>query len=410
MIHTSYYRPVVIPVNGDTTKNEIDRLQDLSATVTLNRNKVKEIGRDGIVGWRSNIPTVNVTLKQLEYGNIAFWNELANLASTNTVLSLNDFKTSMVDIAGYKTDDTGTFLGTVQYPKLRLSSFGLSIGDPQALAERSFTLVGEDEYFWQNSNKYLIFLKDSTCTTTSHSIVIGSGAWANYPVPIIDPDISATYIQKVVRVRAGVSTELVAGTDYSYTSGTQTIDVSLSGTPSVSGDIYKVWYTAGSYITASDPFAVNDSDALGVAADCCSIYLETSNYVYRLQSVGIDVSFDRNDLKEIGNSEIVTRGIRNKTVSVTLGRTLEAFTIEEILRGKTGLSWGKLNPRQFGSHLKLTVKMYTDSTKSTFLLGYSTDGLGPTSLDAGVPLDDYATRGVKLESDALTITNVQGSL
>jgi len=411
LIHTSNYAPRIVPVNGDSVGNEIDRLQDMTATVTLNRTKVKEIGRDGIVGWRSNIPTVNLSLRQLEYGSIAFWNELANKAVNNTVVDLNDFKTSMVDILGYKTDDSDTFLGTIQYPKMRTASFGLNIGDPAALAERSFSLVGEDELFWQNANKYVIVLKDSSCVTTSHTIVIGSGAWTAYPTPVIDPDISAKYIQKIIRTRSGVDTELVEGTDYTYTTGTKTIDFNdVSGSASVSGDIYKVFYTAGSYITAATPFTNNDSDLLGIPAEACSIYLETSNYVYRLQSVGIEVSFDRQDVKEIGNSEVVSRGIRNKTVTVTLGRILEQFTIEEILRGKSGLSYGKINPRKFEDDIKLTVKMYSDETKATFKLGYSIDGLGPVNLDAGVPLDDYATRGVRLESDQLTVSSVEGSL
>ena len=201
MLHTSYYRPAVIPNNGTSTRNEIDRLQDMSATVTLNRNKIKEIGRDGIVGWKSNIPTVTLSLRQLEYGSINFWLELTNLEPGTTSLDLNDFKTSLVDIAGYKTDDDGTFIGTVQYPKFRTSGFGINIGDPDAIAERSISLVGEDEYFWQNNNKYLIVLQDASCTTTSHSIIIGSGSWATYPDPVIDPDVSATYIQKIVRIR-----------------------------------------------------------------------------------------------------------------------------------------------------------------------------------------------------------------
>jgi hypothetical protein len=253
-------------------------------------------------------------------------------------------------------------------------------------------------------------LKDSSCTTTSHTIVIGSGAFTAYPDPVLDPDVSAKYILKVIRVRSGVSTELVEGTDFSYDSGTTTLDFGISGAASVSGDIYKVWYTAGSYITAVDPFTNNDSDMDALPAENTSIYLATSEYVYRLQSVGVEVSFERNDLKEIGNSEVVSRGIRNKTVRVTLGRTLETMTIEEILRGKNGASWGKIDPREFGDNIKLIIKTYDDKDKATFKLGYSSDDLAPVNLDAGVPLDDYGTRGVQLEGEALTITNVEGSL
>ena len=58
---------------------------------------------------------------------------------------MTDFKTPAVDIAGYKTDDNGEFLSTIWYPKLRIGGLGLTIGDPDANIERSFTLIGEDE-------------------------------------------------------------------------------------------------------------------------------------------------------------------------------------------------------------------------------------------------------------------------
>lgn len=406
MIHTSFYRPIVIPVNGINTKSDIDRLQDLSASVALNRSKIKEIGRDGIVDWRIQIPTINVTLKQLEYGNIAFWNSLTNATANNQVVVLNDFKLSQVDLAGYKTDDSGTFLGTIWYPNLRVAGFEFDIGDPMAISERSFSLVGEDEIFWQNNNKYLIYFTDSGATTGPYSITIGAGSYANYPLPVLDPDTSATYLLKIIRVRSGTSTLLVQGTDYTYNSGTHVLNFSAA----VSGDTYKVWYTATTYITSQTPFVNNDTDMAGLPAEQTSIYLATSQYVYRLQSVKVSVKFDRTDLKEIGNTEVVSRGVKNKTVNITLGRTLETFTVEEILRGKLGASWGKLNPRQFQDNIKLIVKTYDSAKKTTFKLGYSATNLAPISLDGSVPLNDYATRGVQLEGEDLTITNIEASL
>ena len=49
MIHSSYYRPRVLPVLADLAPGELDRLQDLSASSTLNRTKIEEIGRDGLI-------------------------------------------------------------------------------------------------------------------------------------------------------------------------------------------------------------------------------------------------------------------------------------------------------------------------------------------------------------------------
>lgn len=404
-IHTSNYKPVLFPVNGDNVKSNIDRLQDLSFSVATNRDKIKEIGRSGAVGYKKNIPTISGNLRQLEYGSMAFWNQLANKASSNTSIDLDDFKTSMVDIIGYETDDDDNFIASVWYPKLRVSGFNLNIGDPMANAERSFTLAGEDEITWQNNNKYVITFVHSSSTTGAESIVIGSGALSSYPDPVQDPDDTGTYILRIVRVRSGVSTELVVGTDFTYTSGTKTIAVT-----SVSGDKYKVIYTAATYITGVEPFTANDSDLVCLPAENCSIYLATSTYIHELQSVAIDVSFERSDLKEIGNSEVVSRGIKSKTVNVTLGRTLANYTIDEILRGKAGASWGKIDPREFADDIKLIVKMFDSKDKTNFLLGYSIDNLATSSLDASAPLDDYNQRSTQLTGEEMVITDSESSL
>ncbi len=406
LVHTSNYKPKVIPVNGDNTMGNIDRVQDMSFSVATNREKVMEVGRDDAVGYRKNIPTINGTIRQLEYGSMEFWNKLCNKANSNTSVNLNDFKTAMIDVVGYETDDDANFLASVWYPKLRVAGFNLSIGDPSANAERSFTLIGEDEITWTDDNKYLIYFVDTSDTTGSYDIVIGSGDYANYPDPVQDPDESGTFILRVVEVKAGVSTELVAGTDYTYTSGTKTLNIA----DATSGAKYKVWYTASTYISGAEIFTLNDADVVSLPAEQCSIYLATSTYIHELQSVSIDVSFERTDLKEIGNSEVVSRGIKSKTVNVTLGRTLATYTIDEILRGKAGQNWGKIDPRKFADDIKLIVKMYDSKEKDNFLMAYVVDNLSTTSLDAATPVDDYGTRQTQMTSESMSITDSESGL
>lgn len=401
MIHSSYTAPRVIPVNGSGSWAEIDRLQDMSGSLALNREKINEIGRDGTVDWKVGIPSVSLNLRQLEYGNFEFWKKLTNQADAADDIDLNDFKTSMIDICGYKTDDTGTFLGTVFYPKLRCAGFGLNIGDPTALVERSFSLVGEDEILYEGSNKYVIYFQATGSATTNFQIVFGSGDYSDYPDPVADPDASGTQtFIRIMRYRGTTDTELVEGTDFTYDAGTTTINI----TGNQAADLYKVWYTAATYITNGSTFTVNDSDKGGLVAENCSIFLNTSNYVYRLQSVGVDVSFDRQDVREIGNQNVVARGIRSKTVRVTLGRILEAYTIEELFRGVSS-SYGKLDPRKYLDNLSLTIKIYNEAAKTTFKMGYKFSNLSPTNRDLSVPTKDYLNQGATLEGEEGVITS-----
>lgn len=400
MIHTSYWRPRVYPYNGDIAPAQIDRLQDLSASLSMNREKIREIGRDGTVDWRKGIPSTRVSLRQFEYGDMEFYRKLANVSDATTSITLNDFKTSMVDIAGYKTDDSGTFLGTVWYPKLRVAGFGINIGDPQANIERSFELQGEDEHILQGNNKYFNYQKFTASGGSPETFSVTA------PNPVLDPENSGKYLFRVVRVRSGVTTELVYTTDYTFSAPS-----TLSVVSSTAGDVYKVYYSAGSYLTGVDVFTNNDSDAGALLAEASSIYLYVAadNYVYRLQSVGIDVSFDRTDYYEIGNKDIIQKGIREKTVRVTLGRILEAYTIEEVLRG-VAAGYGHIDSRNFGDATTLRVKLYGNSLKNTFNVGFKMSNLSPTGLDAGVPLNDYSTRNSTLEGEDLTISTVEATI
>jgi len=128
--------------------------------------------------------------------------------------------------------------------------------------------------------------------------------------------------------------------------------------------------------------------------------LETTNYVYRLQSVSLDVTYERTDYKEIGNKEIVLRGARTITATITLGRFLETYSVEEILRGVVA-GYGKIDIREFPTTgAKLVIKVYNNNDKETFLMGYAITDCNVTGLEKGIPVDDYVTQNVTLEGSA----------
>jgi len=399
MIHSSYFRPRVMPVLADSADVEIDRVQDLSSTATLNRTKIEEVGRDGIVDWRQTTPSVSVNLRQLEYGSIELFRKLANKGDSVETINFTDFKTSVFDVAGYKTDDNGTFLGTIWYPNLRLNSFGLTIGDPDAVVERSFGFVGEDEIALLYNNKYLIRGRYTIAAGGVNQTVTVSN-----PAPTADPDNSGRFLFKVVRVSAGTATELNHGTDWSC-NGTV---VTINGT-TLTGDVIWVWYSAAT-VGGQTIFVNNDADLGSISADSASIFLATSTYVYRLQSVAVDSSFDRRDIKEIGNNTVVSRGVRDITHKITLGKVIESYTIEEILRGKAGFSYGKLDIRKYTDNNVLVIKLFSDNSKKTFKLGYKFTDLAPVGRDTATPVSDYINSGMTMETNTGIVTNQVSAL
>lgn len=405
MVHTSYFCPRIFPYNGTNAHSEIDRLQDFTGTVTLDRTKLEEIGRDGLIDWRVGIPDVSISLRQYEYGSLEIFQQLANTTFTDTRIDMTDFKTSAVDLAGYKTDDDGSFLGTIWYPKLRLTAIGMAIGDPDAAIERTFTLVGEDEIILQGNNQYLIHMTTQVSNGGSN-VTFDVTDGGTYPNPADDPDNSGRYLLRVSRIRNNTASDLEYTTDYTF-SAPSTLTVNSV----VSGDCFKVVYSSGT-VGSYTVFTNNDTDAAAYFADHADIYLETTNYVYRLQSVAVDITFDRFDIREIGNKSVVARGVRDITTRVTLGRILHAWTIEEVLRYSS--TFDKIDVRELRDDLNLKVEIYSNNDKprssGDFKIGYEFTDLAPVGFDTGVPLNDYVNRGATLEGEQGYITTDYATL
>lgn len=409
MIHSSDYKPRIFPYNGDVAPAEIDRAQAIDPTVSLNRDKIEEIGRDGVVGYVKRTPTIGYRLTQLEYGSFEFWRKLTNKADSVDEITLASFKTPTFDICAYLTDDDGTFVGTIWYPNLRTSGFSLSIGDPDAIMERSFDLVGESAVTWQGNNKYVIYATHTAGSGSDNEIDLSARE------PVLDPDTPAgdnsDYFIRVLRVRGSSTSELSYTTDYTYNPTTKILTVVSIQT----ADVIKVYYTSST--APATLFTNNDSDESAITADSVDIYLyipgsgkpSSSDYLYRIQSASLEVTFDREDLKEVGNKNVVQRGVNDNTVTVTLGRILEDHTVEEVLRGEVA-SYGKLDVEQFTDASALIIKVYSDNTKSTFLYGMKAVGLSPTDLGAGAAINAYVNRGTTLQGENLTITTSEVTL
>ena len=410
--HASKYCPRIYPVNGDGAPVEMDRVQSIDITTDLNRRKVEEIGNPNVVGYVKKAPTVGYRMTALEYGSLESWRKITNKSDSVDTLTLDDFKTPTFDIASFLTDDVNDiYKGTLWYPKLRPSGFSFNIADPDDEGERGFDLVGEEAVEWQGDNKYVIFV--------AHDAPVGNETTVDLSarVPAIDPDVSVgksdaeKYIYRVMRYRSGVSTELDLSSDVTYDTGTKVLTI----VDVDAGDKFKVWHTSAT--APATLFTPNTTDPAAISADSMSIYLyipgsgkpNSTDYIYRLQSVTLDVTFDREDLKEIGNKRVVQRGINEKTVSVTLGQIMEGFTVEEVVRGEVA-GYGKLDVEKLTDNASLIVKIFEDNTKSTLKCGFKADGLSPTNLSNSAGVNAYVNKENAIEGNQLTISNQNSEL
>lgn len=413
MLHASKFCPRIYPIFSTAVPAEIDRAQGIDPTGTLNRQKINEIGRVGTVGYVKKTPSITYRLTQTEYGSFEFWRKIANKTDVATTITQEDFKTSACDISAFLTDDDGTFLGTLLYPNLRTSGFDLNIGSPDATIERTFNLVGEQAFTFKGAAPYYINV-DKTATASGDNTIDCSTR-----IPAIDPDaaVSASdavkYIYRVVRTRDGVSTQLVPDVSGGFTYSNSTHLVTIDGVEP--DDEFRVWFASAT--APATLFTENNTDAAGLNADVASIYLyvpgsgkpSAEDYLYRLQSVSIGVAFTRNDLKEIGNKDVVLRGINETKITVKLGEIMGQMTMDEVLRGVDS-TFTRLDISKLSDNVSLIVKFYEDNTKETLMYGMMLEGLSPTDIAQGAASNQYVKKDATLEGEEIVISNANADL
>jgi len=408
--HASATKPRVYPWNGDTQPIDIDRVQTISGGVNQPQELVYEIGRLDKVCTDLKILEEKCTLTQLEYGEIDFYLALANKAATPSGgLQLSDFDDSLVDIISVGKDKfNGTMEQTLWLPKLSVNSLTFNVANADARIERSVDLGGDFFRILKDANKIFmqkIYTVPSGYAAAPYAIVISD------PAPVVNPNVASKYIERVLRVRSGVTTELELTTDYTWTNGTTTLSV-LSAT---TGDIIKVAYTTGSFGTGGDYTSLNDVDLCYINADSVTVTLESAAQgveveLDRLTSLNITATLNRISEGVIGLREKLLKNVQNYDVKVALNGRVKDATIEEALMGQAGNNFGILDPNFYKTDLVLRVKVYEDSTKTTFKLGYKVTGLAFSDTTQDASANDFWSNGINLTSDNMLISETEGDI
>jgi hypothetical protein len=403
MIHSKMVKPRAFPWNSARDPEQINRLQEITGDLALNRDKLYEIGRIDLLDYRKRTPSFTGRFRQFEYGSMEFWYDLANVVTPvgpSHAVALTDLETTMIDVSTYLTDDNNTFTGTAWFPKLRVSGFTINIGDPDAMLERNFNVISEGAF--ELPGAYFAYQDDTVGLVGAHAMILS---------PVAVAYASGKYIFRVLRVRSGSVSQLVedesltpAADTWGFVSGTNTLTVQSC----LVGDIIKCYYeSATAYATT---WADDDLDASVLLAEYCEVYMKvgTAERIYRLQSVGIDVTFTRTDYKEIGNNEVVQTGVKDKSVKISLNRFLEGFSLEEMLANDT--SYPYINPADFSDNIQMMIKVFGEKEHTNFKIGYLMNKISPTALGLSQAVQDYLKTTTALEGDNLLISDVEADI
>lgn len=404
--HSSAVKPISVPVKANVAQADWDRVQSASYATSQPQEKLYEIGRLAKMTTDKGILEATLSLTQLEYGTVDAFKQLAGLsAEPSGGFDLDDFDDALTDfyLPG-KDEYAGTVEQTLWMQHMALNSFGLSMSADERI-ERTFELSGEFAKILRYTNKYLIFKTDDAPSGTSgnYDIVV------NDPVPVVDPNNAGVYILDLYRIRSGVATQLDLTTDYTYDNPTNTITI-LSANAQ---DHYRIWYSAGSYGTAGDPTALNDADDYYLKADNVTVTIDDGSNpaveLTKLTSLSIDATLNRIDEAVIGSNEKILKDVESYDVALSFDGFVKNSNIEEVLMQQAGQSWAIIDFTLFDEVI-VTVKIYQEATKSTFLIGYQCTGCEFSDESQDYTANEFASNPISLASDNLKITTTIGDL
>lgn len=401
--HARSVSPWIIPNKGGTA-GDIHGLSNVNTATSQSSDDIFVVGKDTRCGVDKGIPEATVTFPQFERGEIDTYLKLANLSAEPVGgLDLLDFSSALVDYFQYERDAfEGNIEQTKWFPKLAISSLSIDIADPEANIERSIELTGDNKFELSHDNKYGIHQK---VTFASGDTTID----VSDPAPTIDPNNSGVYILRVDRTRAGETESLTLGTDYTYNNGTMEITIT---SPS-SGDVYNVYYSSDDWGTGGDPTSTDSASPCVLKADSVTVLISDGNeevVLDKLTSLSLSATITRLDEGVIGSDEKVLREIDETPVDVSLTGRVKNSEILTAFMGHVNDNWGITDINKYLETVRVTVKIYSDETKSTFLIGYQVDGLSFTDDSHDFTAGDFGTMTVNASSDNLLITTTEGDL
>lgn len=404
--HASAFKPLSVSMLADVDMANWDRVQSFNATTTQPEEKLYEIGRRNKMVTDKGTLEATLSMTQFEYGELDAFLQIAGLsAEPSGGFELSDFDEGRLDfISPGKDVYGGTLEQTLWLENMALNSYEIAI-NADARLERSFEFAGEYAKIARYANKYVIFKTNDAPSGTggSYAIVL------NDPAPVVDPNNAGVYILKLYRIRSGVATELDLTTDYTWNNGTTTLTILAA----LTGDQYRIWYTAASYGTSGDPQALNDVDDYYLPSENVTITIDDGTHdpveLTKVTGMTISATLNRTDTPVIGTVEKL-KDTESYEVTVSIDQLVKNYPVEEALMGQAGQSHAIIDYSLF-DEVDVVAKVYAESTKSTFVIGYKVTG---ASFTDGTPADysanAFGNNPNTLSSDNLLITADEGNL
>ena len=404
--HARAVSPWFVPNKGGSA-DDFHGLTDVGSDPSVGSEKVYVVGKKTACGTDKETPEVTVPLSMLERGEIDSYLTLANLDSEPSGgFDLLDFNSSLVDVIYYMKDAyEGNIDSSIWTPKCSVNSITLNIDDPEARITRDIELSSDDRQTLAGNNKYLIHKQDTAPSGTSGNYVID----VSDPAPIVDPHNAGVYILRIDRTRSGETESLTITTDYTYSDGTKEITI----VSAQADDVYNIYYSASSFGSAGDPTTVDGDSICYLKAENVTILISdgtTEVEMDRVSSLTLTATLNRIDEKVIGNDERILREISDTPVTVDFSGRIKNYYGEKAFMNSLDSDNLVSSIKDFNDNVKVTIKIYNNADKDTFLIGYQVDNLSFTDGSISLTANEFGTADVSAESDDVLITATEGNL
>ncbi len=404
--HARAISPWFIPNTGGSP-DDLHGLTDVGGDPSVGSEDVNVIGKKVKCGTDKETPEVTIPLTLLERGEIDSYLTLANLDSEPVGgFDLLDFNSSLIDTVYYLKDEfNGILDASIWMPKTAVSSITLNVDDPEARITRDIELSGDDRRVLLGNNKYLIHVENTAPSGTSGNYVID----ISDPVPIVDPNNAGVFVLRLDRTRGTETITLDLTTDYTFNDPSDEITIISANT----GDVYNIYYSASSFGGAGDPTSVDNDSICFLKAENITVLISdgtTELEMDRLSSLTLTATLNRIDESVLGDDERVLREIDDTPVTVDLSGRIKNWNGEKAFMNQLADTEVISSVKLFNDNVKITVKIYDNANKDTFLIGYQVDNLSYTDGSFSATANEFATIDISAQSDDVLITATEGNL
>lgn len=403
--HARAISPWFIPNTGGVA-DDLHGLTDVGADPSVGTEDVFVVGKKIKCGSQKETPEITVPLAQLERGEMDSYLTLANLsAEPGAGLTLLNFNSSLTDVVYYLKDEfSGALDSSIWLPKCAVSSITLNIDDPESRMTRDIELSNDDRRVMTGVNKYLIHVQDTAPSGTSGSYVID----ISDPTPIVDPNNAGIFVLRLDRTRSGTTDTLALTTDYTFNDPSDEITI-LDGQ---TADVYNIYYSASSFGTAGDPTSVDSDSICFLKSENITVLINdgtTELEMDRLSSLSITATLNRLDENVLGNSERILREISDTPVTIDLSGRAKRWRGEKAFMNQLADADMISSVKLFNDNVEVTVKIYNNSAKDTFLIGYQVSNLSYSDGSFSATANEFATVDISGQTDDMLISATEGN-